>query len=188
MIQCAREAGWNALAVTGRPQVARDAHESDDPPRLVTQREFRRQTPAGAAAGVPMQLEAVKNGPARAQDRGVLRGVTFREFRRKNVAHMEAEQFAFFAQPTALDERLVDGEIVTARVFEEERGLRQVVEKLFEQGARGRRGRRRGDDGGSGWVRIHSKAVNLNQDNPADDEIMEMQLAQIYAVRAVEFC
>lgn len=134
IFQGARETGWDAFAVTGSAQIPGNSDDPDDDPVMIAHGQFRRQTPAGTAMGVPMQFKVIDDGAATADDRLVLVRVNFGKLFWKNLLNMPAEQFLFIAATTAFDERLIDGDVTAASVFDKKCGVGNVIEKLFDDG------------------------------------------------------
>jgi len=62
----------------------------------------------------------------------VLVGVKFRELFWKDLLNMTSKQFFFVAAPAAFDERLIDSDVAAASVFDKKCGIRNMIEKLFD--------------------------------------------------------
>src|SRR2546427_7721677 len=142
IFQRASQAGWNGGTVTGRPQVARDANDSDNSAGLVAQGQFGGQTPARTTAGIPMQFQVLDDGPARASDRLILRSIEFSQFLGKDFTHMATQQLPLFLQTAAFDQRLIHDQIAPLRIFEEEGNFRDMIEQLLKDNQLGREIRR----------------------------------------------
>src|SRR5882672_8312069 len=91
------EARWNVRRIFRPAEIARDPDDSTNHTRGVAQWKLRGEAPAGAAARIPVEFEALPDATSAAQDGFVLRGITHREFARKYVADMFADQLAFCA-------------------------------------------------------------------------------------------
>lgn len=92
--------------------------------------------------GVPMQFEVIDYWAARPDDSLILAGVKFGEFFWEDLLDMPAEQFLFIAATTTLNERLIDGDVTSASVFDKKCGVRNVIEELFDDGQFGGDARR----------------------------------------------
>lgn len=134
IFQGAGEACRDAFAVTGSAQVPGNANDPDDDPVMIAHRQFRRQTPARTAMGVPMQFKVIDDSAATADDGLVLVGVNFGEFFWKDFLNMPAEQFLFIAATTTFNKRLIDGDVTAASVFDKKCGVGNMIEKLFDDG------------------------------------------------------
>src|SRR5258707_2210757 len=125
--------------------------------------------------GVPMQLEMLDDGPARAQNQLVLVRVELSQTFGEYFEDVTPEQVFFLATTAAFDQRLVDGLITAARVFDEESNIRNVIKKLFDHGQfrRERRGCISGGLGERQYVKIHRFAVILSQDSRRDNGLLD---------------
>jgi len=71
---------------------------------------------------------------ASADDGLILRGVKPSQLFGKDLLNMTSEQFLLIAAATTFDERLIDGEVTTASVFDKKCGVGDVIEELLDDG------------------------------------------------------
>jgi hypothetical protein len=109
---------------------------------MIAHGELGGQAPAGPAMRVPMQFQMIDDAATGANDGLVLNGVKFGEFFGKDFLHVATQEFLFIAATATFDQGLVNGDISAARVFNEEHGVGNVIEKLLDNGQFG---------GNAGW-------------------------------------
>ncbi len=78
-----------------------------------------------------MEFQAVDDRLALVQDRFILFGVTLSQFLGKNIAHVAAKEFPFFAQTAAIDEGLIDRNVPPVTILDKENDFGNMIEKLF---------------------------------------------------------
>ena len=89
-----------------------------------------------------MEFEMIDDGPTGAQDVEILRGIEIREFTREDFTDLAAEELPLVLEPGAFDEGLIDSQVTSLSVFDEEGSFGNVIEQLFNDGQLGRDGRR----------------------------------------------
>ncbi len=176
IFESAGQAQRDGFAIARRTQIAGNPHHADDRASLAAHRQLGRQAPPGTAVGVPMQLEVIDDRTPGPHYHLILVRVDLRQFFWKNLAHMAADQFPFILAATSFDQRLIHREIAPPGVLHKKRGVRQMIEKLFDDReiTGDYRGRFRQDLCECYRIRFHGLAVILR--HLTEKEITKKQI------------
>jgi hypothetical protein len=132
VFQRSRQPRGYDVAVARRPQIAGDAHYSDDFAVAITHRaawllstspERRRMYQCSSKRSMidcPLRRTAF-----------ILPGVTFGQFLRKKVSHVATKHILFLAQTATLDQGLIGCHVAPIMILDKEDNFGNMIEKLF---------------------------------------------------------
>ena len=143
ILQCRRQGSRNHLAVTRRPQIARNPHQPQDLSFPVPPGQLRGQTPTWSTAWIPVELQPIADRVSGADHVRVLRRITCREGSRKELAHAAPEKFARLPKPHPLGQGPVHGDIPSREILHEEGRVRNMIKQRRQTRCFGRQRRDR---------------------------------------------
>lgn len=132
MIERIGDLQGDVVGVDGGADIARDADQADDVAGPIAHGELCGQTPAGFVGGIPVEFEVIEDGAACAQNGGILPRGDAAKIAGADVTRAFAEGLRFFAQAVAGDEGVIYRGVSACGVFDEERDIGNLIEKVLE--------------------------------------------------------